>query len=153
MTRTIKASLLFFFLSLCGAAILVTDHVRRQVPPPAPHELFVVVENRLTAFRLADYSTAYRQAASGVQQKFTVSQFEEMIRRDFREMTNAQRVEFGLVKINGSAAVVQVFFIDANGSTRSFLYSLTAEGRSWKINGVQPVRSAPPGHRPTGLHI
>jgi hypothetical protein len=153
MTRTIKASLLFFFLSLCGAAIFVTDHVRRQVSPPAPHELFVVVENQLTAFRVADYSTAYRQAASGVHQKFTVSQFEEMIRRDFREMTNAQRVEFGFVKINGSAAVVQVFFVDENGSACSCLYSLTAEGDSWKINGVQPMQSAPPGHRSAGLRI
>lgn len=153
MTRTVKASLLFFFLSLCGAAILVTDHVRRQFPPSAPHELFLVVENQLTAFRGADYPSAYRQAASGVQRKFTVSQFEEMIRRDFSEMTNAQRVEFGFAKITGSAALVQVFFVDENGSTRSFLYSLTAEGVAWKINGVQPMRSAPPGHRAAGLRL
>jgi hypothetical protein len=153
MTRTIKASLLFFFLSLCGAAIFVTDHLRRQVAPSAPHELFVVVEHQLAAFRVADYSSAYRQAASGLKQKFTVSQFEEMIRRDFSEMTNAQRVEFGFAKINGSAAVVQVFFVEENGSTRSFLYSLTAEGVSWKINGVRPMPSAPPGHRAPGLRI
>jgi hypothetical protein len=153
MTRTIKASLLFFFLSLCGAAIFVTAHVRRQILPPAPHELFVVVENQLTAFRVADYSGAYRQAASGLQQKFTVSQFEEMIRRDFGEMTSDQRVEFGFAKINESVAVVQVFFVDENGSTRSFLYSLTAEGVSWKISGVRPMPSAPPGHRAPGLRI
>ncbi|MEY2489533.1 MAG: hypothetical protein QOC70_1475 [Verrucomicrobiota bacterium] len=153
MTRTIKASLLFFALSLCGAAIFVTDHVRRQVPPPAPHELFAVVEKQLTAFRAADYSSAYRQAASGVQQKFTVSQFEEMIRHVYGEMTNAQRIEFGFVKINGSAAVVQVFFIGESGATRSFLYSLTAEGESWKINGMQPMQSAAPGRRSAGLQI
>jgi len=153
MTRTIKASLLLFFLSLCGAAILVTAHLRRQAPPPTPHELFVVVENQLSAFRMADYSSAYRQAASGVQQKFTVSQFEEMIRRDFSEMTNAQRVEFGFARIDGPAAVVQVFFVDENGSARAFLYSLTAEGASWRISGVEPMRSGPQGHRPTGLHI
>jgi hypothetical protein len=153
MTRTIKASLLFFFLSLCGAAIFVTDHVRRQIPPPAPHELFAVVEKQLAAFRTADYSSAYRHAASGVQKKFTVPQFEAMIRRDYGEMTNAQRIEFGFVKVIGSVAVVQVFVVGEGGSARLFLYSLVAEGDSWKINGVQPMQKAPPGHRSAGLHI
>ena len=148
MTRTIKASLLFFFLSLCGAAIFVTDHVRSQVPPPAPHELFSVVEKQLAAFRAADYSSAYRHAASEVQQKFTVPQFEAMIRRDYGDMTNAQRIEFGFVKINGSAAVVQVFFCAGDGSARSFLYSLIAEGDSWKINGVQSCKMRLPDNAP-----
>jgi len=153
MTRTIKASLLFFFLSLCASAIFVTQHVRSQVPSPAPHVLFSVVEKQLTAFRAADYSSAYRHAAREVQEKFTMPQFEAMIRRDYGDMTNAQRIEFGLVKINGSAAVVQVFFCSANGSVRSFLYSLIAEGDSWKINGVQLMPGAPAGSRSAGLHI
>ena len=153
MTRTIKASLLFFFLSLCGAAIFVTDHVRGQVPPPAPHELFAVVEQQLAAFRAADYLSAYRHAATGVQQKFTVPQFEAMVRRDYGDMTNAHRIEFGFVKVIGSAAVVQVFLVGESGSVRSILYSLVAEGDSWRINGVQQMRSAPPGHRLTALHI
>jgi len=150
MTRTIKASLLFFFFSLCASAILVTHHVRLQVRPPAPHELFAVVEKQLAAFRVDDYSSAYLQAASEVQQKFTVPQFEAMIRRDYGAMTNARRIEFGFVKINGSAAVVQVFFCGTNGFTRSFLYSLIAEGDSWKINDVRPM---PTRSRPTGLNI
>ena len=153
MTRTIKVSLLFFCLSLWAVAIFVTDHVHRQIPPPAPHDLFAVVENQLAALRVADYSSAYRHAASEVQQKFTMSQFEAMIRRDFGEMANAQRVEFGFAEISGSGGVVQVFFVAENGSTRSFLYRLTAEGDSWRISGVQPMRSAPLGHRPPGLHI
>ena len=153
MPRTIKASLLFFLLALCGAAVFITDHVRRQVPPPAPHDLFAVVEDQLAAFRVADYSSAYRHAASGVQQKFTMPQFEAMIRRDYGEMTNTQRTEFGFVRVMGSAAVVQVIFVGESGSARSILYSLVAEGGSWKINGVQPMQGAPPGRRSAGLHI
>ena len=153
MTRPLKTSLVFFFLSLCGAAIFVTDYVRRQVPPPAPHALFAVVEQQLAAFRAADYSSAYRQAASGVQQKFTMPQFEAMVRRDYGEMTNTQRIEFGFVKVMGSAAVVQVIFVGESGSARSVLYSLVAEGGSWKISSAQPMQSAPPGHRSAGLHI
>ncbi|HKP01725.1 MAG TPA: DUF4864 domain-containing protein [Chthoniobacterales bacterium] len=153
MTRTIKAALLFFFLSLCASAVVVTHRVRLHVPAPAPHELFSIVEQQLAAFRVADYRSAYRHAASGVQQKFTVPQFESMIRRDYGDITNAQHIEFGLVEVNGSVAVVQVYLHGANGSVRSFLYSLIAEGDSWKINGVQPVQSMPRGQRLTGLHI
>jgi len=153
MTRTIKASLLFFFFSLCASAILVTHQVRSHLPPPAPHDLFTVVEKQFAAFRAADYSSAYRQAASGVQQKFTIPQFETMIRHDYAHMTNARRVEFGFVQVKESTAIVQVFFFDGNGAVRSFLYNLIAEGNGWKINGVQQMESAPPGHHLAGLHI
>lgn len=150
MSRTIKAALLFFFFALCAAAIVVTHRVRLQVPPPAPHQLFAVVEQQLAAFRAADYSSAYRQASSGVQQKFTPPQYEAMIRRDYGDISGAQRIEFGFVKVSGAAAVVQVYFCGANGYIRSFLYSFVAEGDSWKINGVQPLQI---GDRPVGLHI
>jgi hypothetical protein len=150
MTRTIKASLLFFLFSLCATAIMVTHRIRSQAPPPAPRQLFAVVEKQLAAFRAADYSSAYRQAASGVQQKFTAPQYEAMVRRDYGDSSGAQRIEFGFVKVSGSAAVVQVYFCGANGYVRSFLYSLVAEGEAWKISGVQPMQI---GDRPVGLHI
>lgn len=150
MTRMIKASLLFFFFSLCASAVLVTYEMRLRLPPPAPQELFAVVEKQLAAFRAADYSSAYRQAASGVQQKFTAPQYEAMIRRDYGDISDAQRIEFGFAKVSGATAVVQVFVREANGSVRAFLYSLIAEGDSWKINGVQPQRR---GFRRAGLHI
>ena len=153
MTRTIKASLLLFFLSLCASAVLVTYRVRANVPPPAPHELFAVVEKQLLALRVADYSSAYRQAASGVHQRFTVPQFEAMIRRDYAEMTNPHRIEFGFVKVEDATAVVQVFFRSPHGTVRSFLYSLIAEADSWKISGVQEVQAAPSRYHLTGLHI
>ena len=145
----IKAALLFFFFSLCASGIVVTHQMRLQVPPPAPHQLFAVVEQQLAAFRAADYLNAYRQAASGVQQKFTVPQYQAMIRRNYGEMARTQRIEFGYVKVSSGAAVVQVFFCGANGSVHSFLYSLIVEGDSWKINGVQSQSSS----RPAGLHI
>jgi hypothetical protein len=76
-----------------------------------------------------------------------------MIRRDYGDMTGGQRIEFGFVTVNGSAALVQVFVREGDGSCRAFLYSLIAEGDSWKINGVQPMRSLPRGKQPSGLHI
>lgn len=147
MTRPIKASFLLFFFALCASAVVLTHKVRSQVPPPAPHQLFAVVEQHLAAFRAADYTNAYRQASSDVQQKFTPPQYEAMIRRDYGDMTEAPRIEFGFVRVDGPTAVVQVFVRAANGSERAFLYSLIAEGDSWKINGVQPMQPAPRGLR------
>jgi hypothetical protein len=148
MRRTIKAALLFGVFALCAAAMVVTQRARQQVPPPGPHQLFAIVEQHLSAFRASDYSSAYRQASSGVQQKFTPPQYEAMIRRDYAEMVGAQRIEFGFVEVTGFEAVVQVFFRDPNGSVHAFLYSFIAEGDAWKINGVQPMEPSP-----RGLHI
>jgi|GEM_PF-447599 len=145
MTQKIKASLLFFFLSLCAGAVIVTHHFRSHRPPPSPRELFAVVEEQLAAFRASDYPSAYRHSASSVQQKFTLPQFEAMIRRDYGDMASARQVEFGLVQVTGSAAVVQVFFRETNGTRRCFLYSLLVENGVWRINGVQAMRPSPRG--------
>lgn len=141
MNHIAKASLLLFFFSLCGSAMLVTHHVSRHRPPPAPRDLYVVVNEQITALRAADYPSAYRYAASGVQQKFTLPQFKTMVLRDYGEMPPGQRVEFGSVRVQGSHAVLEVFLFDANGSVRGFLYSLVPEGNSWKISGVEEVRT------------
>jgi hypothetical protein len=88
---------------LCAAAIFVTDHVRRLVPPPGPHSFC----RRAAGRRAEDYSSAYRHTASEIAAKFTVPQFEAMIRRDYGDMMNAQRVNLNFLKIIGSAAVVR----------------------------------------------
>jgi hypothetical protein len=76
-----------------------------------------------------------------VQQKFTLTQFEAMVRRNYPEMTRARRVEFGLVKVEGGGALVHVFFIGQNGAVRAFIYSLTNEDAVWKIDGVEELKS------------
>ena len=153
MTGTFKAALLLFFFSLCGAAFVVTHQLREQTPTPVPHELFAVVSEQLAALRSDDYVSAYRYSSSGVQQKFTLPQFESMVRASYNVMTRADRVEFGAARVDGSAASVQVFFISPEGSIRSFIYSFTAESRRWKINGVQE-QSVHPRRGPLGgLHV
>ncbi|HEY2139433.1 MAG TPA: DUF4864 domain-containing protein, partial [Chthoniobacterales bacterium] len=148
MSRKIKATLLFCIFALCGAAMVVTHETRQHAAPPAPHQLFAIVEQHLSAFRSADYSSAYRQASSEVQQRFTPPQYEALIRRDYAEVAGAQRIEFGFVKVEGASAVVQVFLRDNGGSIRAFLYSFVAETDGWKINGVQPMQPTP-----RGLHV
>jgi len=153
MSRTAKAGLLLCLFSLCGASFFVAHRLSERAPAPAPHELFVIVNQQLSAFRSADFQSAYRHAAIGVQQKFTVRQFEEMIRHNYPEMTRAHRVEFGLVKVQGGNAVVQVFFFAENGLVRSFLYSLTNENNGWKVDGVEEIKGYRPNDRLAGSHV
>jgi hypothetical protein len=152
MSRLVKSALLLFFFALCGAAIVATWRVRERTPPPAARELYSIVSRQLTAFRAADFDGAYRQAAAGVQQKFSRAQFELMIRRDFSPMTEAEHVEFGAVTAAGGSAMVQVFLRAPDGVVRGFLYSFTAENGGWKIDGVQPLGAQPARHLP-GLRL
>ncbi|MFN2474786.1 MAG: DUF4864 domain-containing protein [Chthoniobacterales bacterium] len=152
MTRLAKASLLLFFFSLCAAAFLVAHRFEKRIPTPAPHELFAVVNDQLAAFRAADYPSAYRRAASGVQQKFTLPQFETMVRQNYGAMTRAHRVEFGSIKMDSNSAIVQVFFFGREPAVRCFLYTLIAEGDGWKVEGVEEVAPFESGSPLLGSH-
>ncbi len=153
MSGTAKATLLLLLSVVCGYAFFVTRQLSERLSPPPPHELFAIVNEQLAAFRSADFDSAYRHAATGVQQKFTVRQFEEMVRRDYPEMTRAKRVEFGVVRVQGASAIVQVFFFAGNGTVRSFIYSLTNENNAWKIDGVKELKRLGPNERLAGSHV
>lgn len=137
MTHRTKAAVLFLLLLICGAGFVVTQRLRDQLPPPAPRELFAIVNQQLSAVRSSDFRSAYRYAAAGVQQRFTLPQFERMIRRRYPEMLRGSRVEYGQVVIRGSSAAVQVFVLAVDGSLRSFIFSLTREEDSWKVDGLE----------------
>ena len=140
---------MLFFFSLCGVAFFITERVQKRAPAPTPHELFAVVNDQLAAFRADDFPSAYRQAATGVQQKFTLPQFEAMVRRDYVEMAHAQRVEFGSVRVEGNTALIEVFFFGGDAA-RVFVYSLIAEGDGWKIGGVEELMLRPSRTSGTG---
>jgi hypothetical protein len=152
MNRWLKASLLLFLFALCGAAILATHALSQRRPAPPARELFLIVNRQLSNLRAEDFESAYQHSASVVQQKFSQSQFELMIRRDFSSMTAAQRVEFGAVRVGGSNALLQVFLTTPDGAVRSYLYSFTCEADGWKIDGVESLGPQPLRRLP-GLHV
>ncbi len=153
MSTKIKACFLMFFLSLCVAGVFGSHYFQQRVPVPSPRELYSVVNNQLDAFRADDFPCAYQYATAGVQQKFSLAQFEALIRHDYTAMTRADRVEFGVARVDGAAALIQVFFYSEDGTIRSFLYSLVAEDHTWKIDGVEEQSVIPPGHHLSGLHV
>jgi uncharacterized protein DUF4864 len=140
MTQIIKSFLILLVFSLCAAAIMMTPPFGRQTPAPAPRELYSIVNNQLIAFRAADFPRAYRNASTRVQQKFSLPQFENMIRRNYAEMmTKTGRVEFGVVRAEGVNALLPVFFFADNGEAHAFIYTFVAEDGVWKIEGVEPM--------------
>lgn len=151
MSRGLKIGLLLFFAALCGAALLATWQVRERGRPPQAKELFSVVNRQLSEFRAANFVSAYRHSALVVQRKFSLGQFEEMVRRDYPSMTQQANVEFGEVHVIGRSALVQVFLVAPDGAIRGFLYSFTAEADGWKIDGVQSLSL--PERRLPGLHV
>ncbi|HEX3817158.1 MAG TPA: DUF4864 domain-containing protein [Chthoniobacterales bacterium] len=152
MNRKLKIFFLLFFFALCGAAVIATYNSSRHTPAPAARELFAAVNRQLSALSADDFGSAYRHAASVVQQKFSLPQFESMIRRDFSSMTQARRVEFGAVQVADAGALVQVFLTTPDGVVHGYLYSFTAEHDGWKIDGVQPLETQPTRHL-RGLHV
>lgn len=138
MNARAKSILLLFFFSLCAAAFIVTNRQRNETPAPSPRELYAVVNQQLSAFRADDFPRAYLINSNSVQQKFSLPQFESMVRHSYASMTVPTRVEFGAFQINGATAHVQVFFFRDDGA-QAFLYELVAEDGTWKIEGVEPI--------------
>jgi hypothetical protein len=153
MTRFAKASLLLCFFCVCAAALVRSHWTRELLPPPIPRELFSVVNAQLRAVRSDDFRSAYRHAASGVQQQLSLPQFERRAREDYKPIAEAHRVEFGDVTAEGGQAIVQVFFFAADGSVRAFAYRMVQENEVWKISGVQELGQRLPHKRLSGLHI
>ena len=50
-----------------------------------------MVNRQLSEFRAANFVSAYRHSALVVQRKFSLGQFEEMVRRDYPSMTRGER--------------------------------------------------------------
>jgi len=109
------------------------------VPAPAPRELFAVVSDQLSALREANFAIAYQQATSDVQQKFTLPQFERMVRRQYSKLGKSGRVEFENANVDGATASVDVLLIEENGFSDGYEFTLLAESAGWKIGGVKAL--------------
>lgn len=147
-----KIALLLFFIAVCATAPLVNHCLRlRRETTVNPSDLYEAVYSQITAFRASDFSGAYRQASSGIRQKFNFDQFVAMIRRDYAGIADAGRIEFGAVRSREQHALIQVFFIDRDGGVTPCIYSLIYEGENWRIDGARLIPRWPSGSRLGGL--
>lgn len=137
MRKRYKIIAMAFFLAVCAAAPSLNYFlILRRAEKSTPSDLYKVIHNQLDAFRAEDFTLAYSQASYGMHQKFSRDQFEEMIRRDYPDLTQAQRIEFGIVKYRDRRALIQVFFIGRDGTVLPCIYTLIYETGGWKIDGA-----------------
>ena len=155
MKTSHKVVAVLFFLAVCAAAVPAADRLLRlrRAENTPPSDLYQVVYSQLNAFRAQDYSLAYSQASRGVRQKFNQEQFEKMMRADYGDITQAERVEFGIVKCRDRRALIQVLFIGRDGSVLPCIYNLIFEGQRWKIDGDLMLPRRPSDSQFEGLRV
>ena len=156
MKAVLRASWIAFLLSLSGTLVLL--HLTRHPGPEqvTPPELYKVVERHLAACRSADFPGAYHTAASGVQEKLSLVQFEKKIRQDYQPVAGADHVEFGAIHCprgNAKKMLVDVYFISQAGEAVGWTYMVVFEDGDWKVDHGEPIPGWPTGQRLSGLRM
>ncbi len=146
-----KITLVLFFFAICTVAALARYREVNGVERIKPTDLFEAVRSQMEACRSGDYSSAYLHTAATVREKCSAERFADQARNENARFAQAVRVEFGPWQARGRRAVVEVFFIGREGSVTPCLYSLVAEGETWKIEGTRWLNPTHPTPRMSGL--
>jgi hypothetical protein len=154
MTVRHKITLLTFFFAVCGTAAVFTARVQtRAVENVKPADLYAVVERQLGDFRGGDFSAAYEYASQGVQERYNIEEFTEMVQNDYPGMTRVSRAEYGIVRTHGERATIQVYLVGEDGGIMPCVYMLVREGESWRIDGARLMQPWPPNMRMEGTML
>jgi len=103
------------------------------------------VLDQLAAFRRDDWATAYTYASAGIQARFALEAFRQMVTSGYAPIAHSARATVSRVEVlDATHGLVEVRVEGANGETVDALYELVDEQGSWRIEGVltQPVGGA-----------
>jgi hypothetical protein len=105
-----------------------------------------VIQQQLKAFNADDYPSAYQYASKHIQSKFTLDEFEAMVRTGYPQIAKSIRTVFGGISYSTDRlhATVQVDVTGADRVTVRAQYRMVLEKGNWKIDGVMLLdRSTP----------
>jgi hypothetical protein len=142
--------------SFASSLVLYEYATRPRPERAAPQELYAVVQQHLTACRTADFPRAYHEAASGVQERCTLVEFERRVRRNYLPVAMAEHVEYGAVRHpreQAEQAMVDVYFISRSGEANGWTFTLLYEDGDWKVDHGEPIPGWPSGERLSGLQL
>jgi hypothetical protein len=142
--------------SFASTLALYEYSTRPRPERSAPQELYSVVQQHLAACRSADFLRAYHQAASAVQERVTLVEFERKLRRNYFSVAAAQHVEYGAVRHprdEAERALVDVYFISHSGEASGWTFTLLYEDGDWKVDHGEPIPGWPTGERLSGLQL
>lgn len=118
---------------LCGGGILIAHAPRASAK----------IDNNEQSSGGIDQLNAYQLAASDAPQKLRFREIESIIRRDPSAKAQDSRIEFGSIKMERGAALVEVLFIEGDGATRAFLYKLVPDRTTWRVSSAHRLWFVP----------
>jgi hypothetical protein len=127
---------------LCAGALVLA-----RLPP----ERYIDADHKLASPNAIDFSNAYQQITTEGEPNLDFPQIESIIRHHYTALSHRGRIEFGLVKVSGAIAEVEVLFFARDGRIRPVLYQLVARNNSWKVANVQRMWFVPRSHLLRGL--
>ena len=143
-------------LSFVGTAVLLDYTLSPKPEQVTPRELYAVVQKHLAACQAADFPQAYHTSASKVQEHYTLVQFEQKMRQDYRPVAAWHHIEYGAVhqtRTDTKKVLVDVYFISQRGEAIGWTYSLVYEEGDWKVDHGEAIPGWPSGQRLKGLRI
>jgi Domain of unknown function (DUF4864) len=127
---------------LCAGALVLAK---------SPRERYIEADHKLASLNAVDFSNVYQQVTTEGEPNFDFAQVESIIRHHYTAISHRGRIEFGLVKVLGGTAEVEVLFFARDGRIRPVIYQLVARNNSWKIANVQRMWFVPRSHLLRGL--
>lgn len=105
-----------------------------------------VIQEQLKAFNEEDYDNAYQKASKHIQNKFSRTEFETMVRTGYSQIASSREATFGKISLSdkGTRAVAMVTVVGTDRVTVIARYKLVWEGKGWKIDGVNIVEKIRP---------
>ena len=107
----------------------------RASTPQVRKEVVAVVEAQLAAFRAGAGAKAYGFAAAPLRAQTPLRAFLAIVQNNYPEIWANTRVEFGLVRDDGTQATVLVH-VFSKESDASYDYGLFKEPAGWRIGRV-----------------
>jgi hypothetical protein len=142
MNATTRFSIVASCVGLCASGIIIANS-------PRAHAKIDNGNNGSGAFDLAE---DYQYAATAAEKKLTFKEIESIIRRDPTAKPSG-RMEFGSIKMERGAALVQVLFVEGDGATKGFLYKLVPDRSSWKVASAQRLWFVPRSYLLRGVRV
>lgn len=134
-----------FIGSALGLALLGTSAPVAGQGVDTRAEMTRTVLDQLAAFRRDDWATAYTYASAGIQSRFALEAFRQMVTSGYAPIAHSARATVSRVEVlDATHGLVEVRVEGANGETVDALYELVDEQGSWRIEGVltRPVGGA-----------
>lgn len=105
-----------------------------------------VIESQIEAFLANDAEAAYSFAAPGIKEIYpNTERFFEMVKRGYQPVYRPDNFAFGRMKtLDGGLIVQEVLIAGPDGEDWTAIYVLEKVDGTFKIRGVQMVKSAAP---------